>query len=609
MWSLVIVHLLMIIHVAHYYATGSTLSPLEPSEGSYSIQTGAVNAGAIFFCLLILSSLIMGRFFCGWGCHLVAYQDLARWLMCRIGITPRPVRMRLAFLLPLLAAFWLYGKPAVARWLSGTAVPVSWHLTTDDYWQTFPGPLMTAFTILVCGFLIVYFLGAKGFCTYGCPYGFFFGLADKAAKGRIRVNEKCDGSAQCTIHCTSNVDVAREVATYGMVVDPGCMKCMDCVTICPNGALYFGFTPSVSTANRSAMKAGAPRYDFTLAQEFGMAILWAICFTTFFQLYKTIPLLLAIGMSVVAAYCIALFVRLFSSSRVALQNLRLKENGKLTSSGRVSVTICTLGMLFVAHSAWMQVNLRLGTHYFELAEAVLQVPGKGREAANVAAAHEHANQSRRALARCQDLGLFHTQGLGRMMGQIARWEERHEDAIRYLQLDIAHDTVNPATWYFLAESLAATGKPGQAADAYSAVVNRSRATKDMYLTVADRLARLGRFDRQKDALAAGAAKYQADADVAMEYCKLLVRCPDPALRDIDAAIGIAETTLAKLDNQHADLLAMLAFLYAETNQLDKALATARMSVDQARQDGQEKIAAEMEVMVRHYRQRLQQKSP
>ena len=29
----------------------------------------------------------------------------------------------------------------------------------------------------------------------------------------------------------------------GMVVDPGCMKCMDCVSVCPNDALYFGFGP------------------------------------------------------------------------------------------------------------------------------------------------------------------------------------------------------------------------------------------------------------------------------------------------------------------------------------------------------------------------------
>ena len=26
-----------------------------------------------------------------------------------------------------------------------------------------------------------------------------------------------------------------------MVVDQGCMKCMDCVSVCPNDALYFGF--------------------------------------------------------------------------------------------------------------------------------------------------------------------------------------------------------------------------------------------------------------------------------------------------------------------------------------------------------------------------------
>ena len=57
----------------------------------------------------------------------------------------------------------------------------------------------------------------------------------------------------------ANVQVHAEVAAYGMVVDPGCMKHMDCISVCPNDALYFGFgKPAVAVK-----KSGAKNYSLT----------------------------------------------------------------------------------------------------------------------------------------------------------------------------------------------------------------------------------------------------------------------------------------------------------------------------------------------------------
>ena len=112
---------------------------------------------------------------------------------------------------------------------------------TTNFWQTFPSVAVAIPFLFICGFMTVYFLGQKGFCTYACPYGGFFGLADKFSPGKIRVTDACNQCGHCTATCTSNVLVHAEVKQYGMVVDPGCMKCMDCISVCPNDALYFGF--------------------------------------------------------------------------------------------------------------------------------------------------------------------------------------------------------------------------------------------------------------------------------------------------------------------------------------------------------------------------------
>jgi polyferredoxin len=75
------IHLVFLAHLAHWVAKGTTLGPVEPSEGMELGKHAVVNAGLVFFALAILSTAIFGRFFCGWGCHIVALQDLSRWAL------------------------------------------------------------------------------------------------------------------------------------------------------------------------------------------------------------------------------------------------------------------------------------------------------------------------------------------------------------------------------------------------------------------------------------------------------------------------------------------------------------------------------------------------
>ncbi len=140
-------------------------------------------------------------------------------------------------------------------------------LTTEHFWATFPGWTIGALTFLICGFVIVYFLGAKGFCTYACPYGAVFTLADRVAPMRIRVTDACQGCGHCTASCTSNVQVKSEVRQFGMVVDDGCMKCLDCVSVCPNDALYYGLGPSRRAAKAAVLEPRLQKPTLTWTEE------------------------------------------------------------------------------------------------------------------------------------------------------------------------------------------------------------------------------------------------------------------------------------------------------------------------------------------------------
>ena len=69
---LIAVHVAIGIHIWHWQATGESMSPVEPSEAMQTIELGKINAGFLLFAGLIASTVIFGRWFCGWACHVVA---------------------------------------------------------------------------------------------------------------------------------------------------------------------------------------------------------------------------------------------------------------------------------------------------------------------------------------------------------------------------------------------------------------------------------------------------------------------------------------------------------------------------------------------------------
>ncbi len=364
------VHVLFLLHLLHWRAAGRTVTPVEPSESMETLREGAVNAGFIFFGITIAATLVLGRFFCGWGCHVVALQDFSLWILKKLKLRPKAFRSRLLLFVPLIAAIYMFILPLVNRFyvqhVVGAAVPpFSLHLTRTGFWDTFPGPAVALLTFLFCTVFMVYLLGPKAFCTYACPYGAVFVLSDKVAKGRIRVTDGCEQCGHCTATCTSNVSVAEEVKLYGMVVDPGCMKTFDCISVCPNDALYFGFTPAVERPDPPAPRK-APRWDLTWPEEIVAALLFAAFFFTYRGIYGgAIPFLFALGVAGIGTFVSVQAIHLFGRRDVVLQRIRLKTAGRITGLGVAFVVAFTALVALTIHSATWQTRRYLADRAFD----------------------------------------------------------------------------------------------------------------------------------------------------------------------------------------------------------------------------------------------------
>jgi len=416
---LIALHVAIFLHILHWKLAGRTLTPLEPSETFFTLAEGAINAGAILFLLSLVATMVLGRWFCGWACHIVALQDLCAWLLKKIGIRPRPLRSRALVFVPLLAGLYMFGYPLVKRWLADHPPPFHWELTKSGFWDTFPGPFLAAATFLVCGFAIVYLLGAKGFCTYACPYGGLYGVLDPLAPGRIRVTDACKGCGHCTAICTSNVLVHQEVREYGTVMDPGCLKCGDCISVCPENALYFGFgKPALFTRPRVKVKA-RPRM-FSVGEEVALALAFAGALFVYWglpsevapwagRLYNEMPLLFSLGLASITAFLALTVLRALRRPDFGFQHLKLKAGGRVTRGGATFLGLSGLYFLFFAHCAWVQFDTFRGVALLDrtapLRPAVAQQDRRVLErldpvmAGNVRAARTH-------FERAERLGLF-----------------------------------------------------------------------------------------------------------------------------------------------------------------------------------------------------------
>lgn len=372
--ALIAVTLLMVVHYIQWRLSGRTISPIEPSETMYTLQNGAINAGFIFFTLAIFATLIFGRFVCGWGCHIVALQDLCAWLMKKLGIKPKPFRSRLLVYVPLVAALYMFVWPTVARALFAsegqTVIPnFTNHLVTADFWATFPTLGVAIPFLFVCGFMTVYFLGSKGFCTYACPYGGFFSVADKFSPGRIRVTDACNECGHCTAACTSNVIVHAEVKQFGMVIDSGCMKCMDCVSVCPNDALYYGFGKLPSSRKSDAhapsvgwFSNGNKNYSLSWPEELVAVFVFLASFLAVWDVYQLVPMLMSLGAASVSTYLAVKTLKLVRGSDTTFLKYILRSSGSFTRAGWIFLTFTLLWLGLNIHSGWI--------HYHESRGAV-----------------------------------------------------------------------------------------------------------------------------------------------------------------------------------------------------------------------------------------------
>ncbi len=641
------VHVIFLVHVLLWLRLGRTVSPVEPSESMQTLNTGLINAGFIFFALAILSTIVFGRFFCGWGCHVVALQDLCSWMLKKVHIRPKPFRSRLLLFAPLVFALYMFVWPVVHRTivfplaqkhaspqiqaLVGASPPFAWgsELIVEDFWATFP-PLWVAIPFLfICGFAIVYFLGAKGFCTYGCPYGGFFAPLDKLAPGRIIVDhDKCEGCGHCTAVCTSNVRVHEEIRDFGMVVDQGCMKCLDCVSVCPNDALRFGFTkPSMvkgkpgsrlrffqkkGTKSRDPKgdQVGTSRHkpDFSWGYEIFLTVVFLVSFLAWRGAYGVVPLLMAAGVAGCVTYIVHMFVQMLVKKSLRLHNFQLRLKGAVKPAGIVFAALALLTIASTAQAGFTRVQAFRAT----LLDNRVSVPASAVFTTNrPEIPQEQLDLAGRALALYTSSSSFKEGGAG--LATTPTVEVRrawlssvlgeYDKSIEIIHGLLDRDQVTAEL------ALSLTTLHDLNGDQAAAIADLQRALEiepsmaRVRVELSRRLASRGEMDRARALMAEGVEDRPWDAQQRIEYANLLMATGQPADAEAQVRAAISEIEKTKEDHRTLDpafALRILAETQIAQGQTEDALATLDRVIE-LQPDNPEPPTAAAQLLVRSRR--------
>jgi ferredoxin-type protein NapH len=234
--KLLIIGSFLLMPITFYY-----FSPAVILNGA---SEGIITGSFIIFGLLFLSSLLLGRAFCGWVCPAGGCQEAC------FGLRGNRARGgRFNWIKYFIWVPWLGTLIAMFIKAGGVAKADPFYLT----WYGISVSDMTSLIMLVMVVLIIAGValasGKRGLCHYACWMAPFMIIGRKIRNAArwsslqlVAELEKCTDCKKCRKVCPMSLDVNNMVAE-GSMQNTECILCGMCVDNCPNHAITYSFGP------------------------------------------------------------------------------------------------------------------------------------------------------------------------------------------------------------------------------------------------------------------------------------------------------------------------------------------------------------------------------
>jgi polyferredoxin len=237
-----------------------------------ALATHALYRGLLWSLAILIPTLILGRFFCGWICPLGTLNHLAgnmrpgkkagrqriasnrykEWQTFKyyllfalllaaflgsalVGILD-PIALAVRSLALSILASWNYALNALLGQSHGHSVPPAVLLSFKQahFRQAFP--LGAIFIVILAVNLRI----TRLWCRALCPLGALLGLASRwSILGLEKHPAECEDCSRCLLHCQGGDDPIPGAPWR----KAECVLCMNCVADCPENGIQFRFFP------------------------------------------------------------------------------------------------------------------------------------------------------------------------------------------------------------------------------------------------------------------------------------------------------------------------------------------------------------------------------
>ena len=219
-----------------------TIFMFSPMLSIYGASQGLVNASVLVFTTLFVSSLFLGRAFCGWLCPCGGLQDWG----CRINNTPLKRRRWIKFVV------WVPWVTALSILLVKNhafgEINFFFPLKDGIFLHDVRSHIVYYMVIALFVFLTFVF-GRRPFCHYLCwmaPFMIIGGkIRNRLQSPSLRIvadRTRCDENCTiCTENCSMSLNVDNMMVRLGDMEHTDCILCGECVDVCPQNALRYTF--------------------------------------------------------------------------------------------------------------------------------------------------------------------------------------------------------------------------------------------------------------------------------------------------------------------------------------------------------------------------------
>lgn len=223
-----------------------------------SISLSVIFLPAVF---ILLASIFLGRWYCGWVCPLGIHLDIVAGISFffrkflkkkdkTFNFKAKNLKFTTVKYYLLLIFIILAFLKIQLIWLADPIVLISrgaisvFHffgsstqasIPTDYYGYYYSHIIM--FLTLLC-ILVVSCISTRFWCRYFCPLGAFFGTIAQISFVRRQVDEKkCIECLKCATSCPTNAIYNSGKGTFYSE----CIGCMNCLKVCPTEAISFSW--------------------------------------------------------------------------------------------------------------------------------------------------------------------------------------------------------------------------------------------------------------------------------------------------------------------------------------------------------------------------------